>query len=89
MSTSTTTAAPGTPRRAGSRPARVLLWSGGVITAAAAIALLVILALYFVQQDPPTGFYFTALWGFPLGFLLLIAYLLFSMNRRRRGTGIG
>lgn len=89
MSTPTTTTAPGTSRRAGSRLARVLLWSGAVITAAAAIALLVILALYFVQQDPPTGFYFTALWGFPLGFMLLIAYLLFSINRRRRGTGIG
>ncbi|MGJ9373106.1 hypothetical protein [Nesterenkonia sp. CF4.4] len=84
-----TTAVHGVPRRSGSRPAQALLWSGVVITALSGIALLVILSLYFMATDPHPAFYVAALWGFPLGFALLIAFLLLSVNRRRRGTGIG
>ncbi|MGJ9406071.1 hypothetical protein ACHABQ_07075 [Nesterenkonia aurantiaca] len=86
---STTSAAHGAHRRSGSRPAQALLWSGVVTTALSGIALLVILSLYFMETDPHPAFYVAALWGFPLGFALLIAFLLLSVNRRRRGTGIG
>ncbi|NYJ16043.1 hypothetical protein [Nesterenkonia sandarakina] len=85
----TTTAVHGSDRRRTSRPGQALLWSGVVITALSGIALLVILSLYFMQADPHPVFYGLALWGFPLGFALLVGFLLFSVNRRRRGTGIG
>lgn len=84
-----TTALRGANRRSGSRPAQALLWSGVVITALSGIALLVILSLYFMETDPHPVFYVAALWGLPLGFALLVAFLLFSVTRRRRGTGIG
>ena len=86
---STTTAVHGADRRRGSRSAQALLWSGVVITALSGIALLVILSLYFMETDPHPAFYVAALWGFPLGFALLISFLLVSVNRRRRGASIG
>ena len=67
-----------------SRSARALLLAGVAITAASLLALVAILGLYFAEADPPPGLYFTALWGFPLGFTLMIAYMLMAMSRRRR-----
>ncbi|GAA1454945.1 hypothetical protein ACFP47_12160 [Nesterenkonia lacusekhoensis] len=67
-----------------SRSARALLLAGVAITAASLLALVAILGLYFAEADPHPGLYFTALWGFPLGFTLMIAYMLMAMSRRRR-----
>lgn len=67
-----------------SRSARALLLTGVVVTAASFLALLAILGLYFAGTDPHPALYFTALWGFPVGFTLMIVYMLLAMSRRRR-----
>lgn len=67
-----------------SRSAHALLLTGVVITAASFLALLAILGLYFAGTDPHPALYFTALWGFPVGFTLMIVYMLLAMSRRRR-----
>lgn len=67
-----------------SRSARALLLAGVAITAASLLALLAILGLYFAGTDPHPALYFTALWGFPVGFTLMIVYMLLAMSRRRR-----
>lgn len=63
---------------------RALLVLGVIITAASFLALLVILGLYFTGADPHPALYFTALWGFPVGFTLMIVHVLYAMSRRRR-----
>ncbi|GAA3059042.1 MULTISPECIES: hypothetical protein [Actinomycetes] len=63
---------------------RAVLLLGVIITAASAVALALILGLYFADAEPHPGLYFTALWGFPLGFTLMVVHLLESMRRRRR-----
>lgn len=63
---------------------RAVLLSGVTVTALAALALAVILGLYFAEADPHPGLYAAALWGFPLGFVLMIVYVLQAMARRRR-----
>ncbi|GAA1182899.1 MULTISPECIES: hypothetical protein [Nesterenkonia] len=68
--------------------ARAVLFLGVAITAAAFVALALILGLYFAQADPHPALYFTALWGFPLGFALMIAHVLQAMGRRRRRRAI-
>ena len=67
-----------------SRSARAMLLAGVAITAASFLALLAILGLYFAEADPHPSLYFTALWGFPVGFTLMIVYMLMAMSRRRR-----
>ncbi|GAA1144401.1 cell division protein CrgA [Nesterenkonia lutea] len=90
MSTSTSTALHGETRHAGSRPGRVLLWSGVVVAALSGVSLLMILVMYFLQTDPHPAIYAAGLWGLPLGFGLMTVYLLFSAgHRRRRGVGLG
>ena len=64
--------------------ARGVLFLGVAITLAASVALAAILGLYFAEAAVPPALYVTALWGFPLGFLFLIVYVLHSMSRRRR-----
>ncbi|GAB3190778.1 hypothetical protein [Nesterenkonia suensis] len=64
--------------------ARAVLFLGVAITAAAFVALVLILGLYFAEADPHPALYFTALWGFPLGFVLMITSVLQAMGRRRR-----
>lgn len=61
-----------------------MLLAGVAITAASFLALLAILGLYFAGADPHPSLYFTALWGFPVGFTLMIVYMLMAMSRRRR-----
>ena len=55
-----------------------------VITAASFASLVLILGIYFAQGTPHPGLYWTALWGFPLGFALMCGYVLLSLGRRRR-----
>lgn len=76
-------------RTAGSRitaagTGRALLMLGVLITAASFLALLVILGVYFAGADPHPALYFTALWGFPVGFTLMVIHVLYAMSRRRR-----
>lgn len=54
------------------------------VTAASFAALVLILGIYFAQGTPHPGLYWTALWGFPLGFSLMCVYVVLSLGRRRR-----
>lgn len=64
--------------------ARVSLILGVVITALSFVALLVILGLYFADTTPAASLYWVTLWGFPVGFILMCAYLLLSIRGRRQ-----
>lgn len=64
--------------------ARAALVLAVVVTAAAFTSLMVILAVYFAQGTPHPGLYWTALWGFPLGFALMCVYVVTGPVRRRR-----
>lgn len=64
--------------------ARAVLFLGVAITAVALVALGLILGLYFAEVEPHPALYFTALWGFPLGFALMVVHMLQAMGRRRR-----
>lgn len=63
---------------------RALLMLGVLITAASFLALLLILGLYFAGAEPHPVLYFTSLWGFPVGFTLMVIHVLYAMSRRRR-----
>lgn len=63
---------------------RAALVAAVTVTAASFAALLVILGIYFAQGTPHPGLYWTALWGFPLGFALMCVYVVLSLGRRRR-----
>lgn len=63
---------------------RTVLVIAVAVTAASFAALLLILGIYFAQGTPHPGLYWTALWGFPLGFSLMCVYVVLSVGRRRR-----
>ncbi|WP_022873610.1 hypothetical protein [Nesterenkonia alba] len=67
----------------GSFLARALLVTGVVVTTVAFLALLTVLGLYFAEQTPHPGLYWVLLWGFPVGFLLMIGYMLLNLRSRR------
>ncbi|NDK32740.1 hypothetical protein [Nesterenkonia haasae] len=62
---------------------RASLVLGVIISAASFIALIAILGFYFAGTVPHPGFYWAALWGFPIGFVLMCVYLLINLGRRR------
>lgn len=64
--------------------ARSVLFLGAAITGAAFVALAAILLMYFIDADGHPALFFISLWGFPLGFALMIVYVLHAMSRRRR-----
>ena len=63
---------------------RAVLILAGVSTAAAVASVLLILVLYFAGAAPHPALFGTALWGLPLGFVLLCGYVVLDMRRRRR-----
>lgn len=63
---------------------RAALVTAVIVTAASFAALLLILGIYFAQGTPHPGLYWTALWGFPLGFALMCLYMVLNLGRRRR-----
>lgn len=56
---------------------------GVVITVLSFVALLAILGLYFAEITPAASLYWATLWGFPVGFILMCAYLLLNIRERR------
>lgn len=60
---------------------------GVVITVLSFIALLTILGLYFAEVTPAASLYWVALWGFPVGFILMCVYLLLNIRGRRQKLG--
>ncbi|MBE1515303.1 cell division protein CrgA [Nesterenkonia halotolerans] len=87
MSTSTSASLSGESPRAASRAPAVLLWSGTVVAGVSGLALVAILVMYFLQNQPHPAVYAVGLWGLPLGFVLMLAHLMLSAGRRRRGLG--
>ncbi|GAB3850209.1 hypothetical protein [Nesterenkonia populi] len=62
---------------------RAALILGVIITAVSFVALLVILSLYFVETTPHAALYWLSLWGLPLGFMLMLSYVLLALRRRQ------
>ncbi|TLP98274.1 hypothetical protein FEF26_05640 [Nesterenkonia salmonea] len=62
---------------------RASLILGVIITGASFLSLITILGFYFAGTVPHSGLYWAALWGFPLGFVLMCVYLLINLGRRR------
>lgn len=62
---------------------RAALILGVIITAVSFAALLVVLALYFVETVPHASLYWLSLWGLPLGFVLMVSYVLLALRRRQ------
>ena len=62
---------------------RGILLLGTVLTAAALVSLVTILGAYFLSLDASPTFYFVALWGFPVGFALMLVHMVLSMRHRR------
>ena len=62
---------------------RASLILGVIITTVSFFALIAILGFYFGGTVPHAGLYWAALWGFPVGFVLMCLYLLINLGRRR------
>ena len=75
----TAPAAAGAPRRG-----RALLTAGAVVTLASALSLVGVLVAYFLTWPVPPALLRVALFGLPVGFLLLIAHLVLSAVARSR-----
>lgn len=58
-----------------------------MVAGVSGLALVAILVMYFLQIPPHPAVYAVGLWGLPLGFVLLLAHLMLSAGRRRRGLG--
>lgn len=63
---------------------RLVTASGAAVAAASFAAVLVILGFYFAGHTPPAVWFWVALWGFPVGFLLMCTAMMVSLVRRRR-----
>ncbi|QCU78772.1 hypothetical protein E7744_11945 [Citricoccus sp. SGAir0253] len=63
---------------------RLLLIAGGALTAASFAALVLLLASYFLQVTAWPVFYWFGLYGLPLGFALMLAYVVAKAVLRRR-----
>ncbi|NLS09938.1 hypothetical protein HGQ17_07970 [Nesterenkonia sp. MY13] len=63
---------------------RAILVLGVIATAVSFAALLVILGMYFTPSDAHPALYGTALWGFPVAFVLMCTYMMLSLGRRRQ-----
>ncbi|GAA4839795.1 hypothetical protein [Garicola koreensis] len=63
---------------------RAVLFLAVASTAAAVVSVLLILGIYFAGVTPHPALFGTALWGLPVGFVLLCGYVVLDMRRRRR-----
>lgn len=63
---------------------RVLLWVGVVITLASFAATLTLLVVYFVGTSQLPALFWLALFAFPVGFTLILIYLMAAALLRRR-----
>lgn len=63
---------------------RVLLWGGVVVTLASFVATLALLVVYFVGSTQLPALFWLALFAFPVGFALILVYLVAAALLRRR-----
>lgn len=81
--------APAGPGPAGSSPEsspwlRALLIVGAALTAVSFAAMVLLLASYFLQITAWPVFYWFGLFGLPLGFALMLVYVIVKAVLRRR-----
>lgn len=63
---------------------QVLLWVGVAITLVSFVATLALLVVYFVGTAQLPALFWLALFAFPVGFTLILLYLVIAALRRRR-----
>lgn len=63
---------------------RTLLYCGVAVTAVSAVAMVLLLVSYFIKVDPWPVFFWFGLYGLPLGFVLMLAYVISAAIARRR-----
>lgn len=63
---------------------RALLYSGVAITVLSALGLALLLVSYFISLEPWPVFYWLGLFGLPLGFALMLGYVVAAAIARRR-----
>lgn len=63
---------------------RVLLYSGVLITVASGLALVLLLVSYFMRVDAWPVFFWFGLFGLPLGFAVMLSYVVWAAIVRRR-----
>lgn len=63
---------------------RILLFAGVALTVASGAALILLLVSYFMTIDAWPVFYWFGLFGLPLGFALMLTYVVASAVVRRR-----
>lgn len=63
---------------------RALLYSGVLITVTSSLALILLLVSYFMHVDAWPVFYWFGLFGLPLGFALMLGYVVSAAIVRRR-----
>jgi uncharacterized membrane protein len=63
---------------------RVLLVAGAALTAVSFAAMVLLLASYFLNVTAWPVFYWFGLYGLPLGFVLMLAYVVAKAVLRRR-----
>ncbi|WBL19110.1 hypothetical protein [Citricoccus sp. NR2] len=63
---------------------QVLLWVGVVMTLASFVATVALLVVYFVGTAQLPALFWLALFAFPIGFTLILLYLVIAALRRRR-----
>ncbi|WP_146340815.1 hypothetical protein [Nesterenkonia sp. NBAIMH1] len=62
---------------------RGVLILGVAVTAVSFVALLLVLVLYFADTVPHASLYWLSLWGLPIGFVLMLSYVLLALRRRQ------
>lgn len=62
---------------------RVLLWVGVIVTLASFLATIALLVVYFVDAAQPPALFWLGLYAFPVGFALVLVYLVGSALHRR------